>query len=1042
MRFPRASTWTSKYTCVQILLVAIYMVAATALLISANSAYASSQDPTSTTVNSLSVWPNGGTGFITATVKDVKTGSPITSGVVNFFEGGAPLGSASLASNGTATLYTQLPPGVFYIRAQFQGGNSGAPSRSQEFTIYHTGTTNTALTSNGSLGSYSLIAKVTSNQNTPPSGDVVFMDQTTGTTLGTVALASVGVSSTVTNYQDPRSFPGFFFGNYRGMGPVDYVRMISDQSNPSARDLVLGLMNPDGSFTTKTLQVINPGQYLFGVGDFNNDGFTDLLMLAGSGLSIWLCDGNGKFTQKSTYNNVPGVSDTVTIADFNGDGNADVLITTAIFPTGPGPQLTFIPGDGQGGFVGNGMHVTSTLVNEPFPAADFNSDGNLDILTGPYPFSLPRLVYLGAGDGSTFSPEPDSVFGGYQISSNTQPIVADFNNDGIPDLAYVTFGSTATLMVLAGDGKGNFNLAGATSLGQHTGFPIYPIDINGDGNLDLTVFVNDPQNYAPADRLIELIGDGTGHFTISPEVFPVVNAQPEQYTGLPVPFVFPSLGNPSIASAPPVATSVATLGGSQVQAAAGHKIVAIYQGTNILAQSTSSQIVIQGTSPSIPLTPSFAQGFESGSVQLNGSAKLLAKGIQLTDGQPNETGGFFYPTPVDIRGFVTDFDFQFSNAQADGLTFTIQNVNPNALGGTGGALGYAGIPKSAAIKFDLFDNAGEGSNSTGLYVNGAMPTVPSQPIDAPSRQTRPLVFLHSGDIIHAHITYSNFNQLKMTLTDATVGATQEIDFTIDLQHTVGSGSAYVGFTAATGALTSSANILDWTYAPLPNYVQRDTMQVEQPSMSDSGLILNGGAHILETLHELRLIDSGTADQAHSAYFSTPVDVRKFDTDFMFQPSNAIGDGFTFVLQNAGLNAVGPSGGGLGYGPDTPWGNVGGGIPQSIAMKFDFFNNVGEGKDSIGLYLNGASPTIPAKDLSSTGIVLTNGDVFDVHMVYDGTTLTMTITDTKTGATVTQNYVVNIPQIVGANTALAGFTGGTGALSASEDILNWTYLPMQ
>jgi len=37
-----------------------------------------------------------------------------------------------------------------------------------------------------------------------------------------------------------------------------------------------------------------------------------------------------------------------------------------------------------------------------------------------------------------------------------------------------------------------------------------------------------------------------------------------------------------------------------------------------------------------------------------------------------------------------------------------------------------------------------------------------------------------------------------------------------------------------------------------------------------------------------------------------------------------------------------------------------------------------------------------------------------------------------------SQAINIPQIVGGNTAYVGFTGGTGGLSASQKILTWTY----
>jgi hypothetical protein len=35
-------------------------------------------------------------------------------------------------------------------------------------------------------------------------------------------------------------------------------------------------------------------------------------------------------------------------------------------------------------------------------------------------------------------------------------------------------------------------------------------------------------------------------------------------------------------------------------------------------------------------------------------------------------------------------------------------------------------------------------------------------------------------------------------------------------------------------------------------------------------------------------------------------------------------------------------------------------------------------------------------------------------------------------------VINIPATVGANTAYAGFTAGTGGYTATQEILNWTY----
>src|SRR5262249_58954743 len=105
-----------------------------------------------------------------------------------------------------------------------------------------------------------------------------------------------------------------------------------------------------------------------------------------------------------------------------------------------------------------------------------------------------------------------------------------------------------------------------------------------------------------------------------------------------------------------------------------------------------------------------------------------------------------------------------------------------------------------------------------------------------------------------------------------------------------------------------------------------------------------------------------------------------------------------------------------------------GIGKSVAVKFDLYNNQGEGVDSTGLYTNGAAPTnLGSIDLTPTGLNLHSGDVFQVNMTYDGATLSVTIKDTQTNTSATQNYTINIPTTVGGTTAFVGFTGGTGGL---------------
>jgi len=206
--------------------------------------------------------------------------------------------------------------------------------------------------------------------------------------------------------------------------------------------------------------------------------------------------------------------------------------------------------------------------------------------------------------------------------------------------------------------------------------------------------------------------------------------------------------------------------------------------------------------------------------------------------------------------------------------------------------------------------------------------------------------------------------------------------------------------------------------------------------SVAGLTLNGSVtHSDDSRIQLT---NGGAFQAGSFFWSAPVNVQRFDNDFTFQLSGIapIADGITFTIQNSSPYALGSNGGGLGYGPDQPGGPQG--IQKSVALKFDTYNNAGEGTDSTGLVFNGDSPTIPAIDLTGWNILLGNGDTIAVHEHYDGQTLVVMLKDTVTGASVSGQMSGDISQILGGTTAYVGFTGGTGGLTASQKILTWTF----
>ena len=436
--------------------------------------------------------------------------------------------------------------------------------------------------------------------------------------------------------------------------------------------------------------------------------------------------------------------------------------------------------------------------------------------------------------------------------------------------------------------------------------------------------------------------------------------------------------------------------------------MAAASGYNNSDVGSSSYSIITGGGGLI----NYVQGFTLRGLALNGKATLSGSRLRLTDGGAGEKASAWYTTPVNVQAFTQDFSFQLTSAQGDGMAFVIQNAGTSALGSGGEYLGYSPIGTSVAVKFDLYNNAGEGPDSTGLYVQGATPTVPA--LDMRSSG----VNLHSGDVFNVHMSYDG-TTLSMTITDATTQQSFSAAWTIDIPGTVGGTTAYVGFTAGTGGATAIQDVLNWSFAAAApvNYGGGFT--------STTGLALNGKATLSGS--RLRLTDGGAGEKA-SAWYTTPVNVQAFTQDFSFQLTSAQGDGMAFVIQNAGTSALGSGGEFLGYSP----------IGTSIAVKFDLYNNAGEGPDSTGLYVQGATPTVPALDMRSSGVNLHSGDVFNVHMSYDGTTLSMTITDATTQQTFSASWTIDIPGTVGGTTAYVGFTAGTGGATAIQDVLNWSF----
>jgi len=147
------------------------------------------------------------------------------------------------------------------------------------------------------------------------------------------------------------------------------------------------------------------------------------------GLSILLGKGDGTF--KSAVNYPASINpNSISAGDFNNDGITDLVLTAAA-PDFSYTLVVFI-GNGDGTFK-PGVLIPTDFGPGTVAVADFNGDGNLDLVV-PHCCGDTDITYLlGNGDG-TFGAEVPITYNGGAITS----VVADFNGDRKPDIAFAS----------------------------------------------------------------------------------------------------------------------------------------------------------------------------------------------------------------------------------------------------------------------------------------------------------------------------------------------------------------------------------------------------------------------------------------------------------------------------------------------------------------------------------------------------------------------------------------------------------------------------
>jgi hypothetical protein len=228
-------------------------------------------------------------------------------------------------------------------------------------------------------------------------------------------------------------------GDFNKDGLTDWV--ICGQGNRNGGVYVLK-QNTDHTFIQSTVSD-KAGAAQATIGDFDNDGWQDIMVLFGSGdegLWLFLNDHKGGFTSKNLLRFPPVYgSSSFQLVDINHDGKPDLIYTSGYNFR---DSRILKPYHGLYIFINQGDWKFKQAYFYPINgctkaiAADFNGDGNLDIATIAFFADMKgnpaeSFIYFEQDKPMNFKPHaiPVSNYGRWMSMD-----VADINNDGKPDI--------------------------------------------------------------------------------------------------------------------------------------------------------------------------------------------------------------------------------------------------------------------------------------------------------------------------------------------------------------------------------------------------------------------------------------------------------------------------------------------------------------------------------------------------------------------------------------------------------------------------------
>jgi hypothetical protein len=255
--------------------------------------------------------------------------------------------------------------------------------------------------------------------------------------------------------------------------------------------------------------------------DLNNDGYLDLVMADTPNAPPYhfataLNNGNGTFATGVITQVGACQAGQIEAVDLNNDGLRDIALTEPGACGGGTESHIFIARNNGNGNSFTIVNAYETLGGLPWRigAADFNNDGNMDLMSS---LSIGLSVITGNGDFTFDAEIPTSAEGAFDFE------VVDLNGDGDEDVAYIvpqdSFGTVyAATMRSYGDGSFAFPAERPVANGREGAFRIVSDiqvgDVTGDGIIDIVTANNAPNDISVltgnGDTTMQAVADRYG----------------------------------------------------------------------------------------------------------------------------------------------------------------------------------------------------------------------------------------------------------------------------------------------------------------------------------------------------------------------------------------------------------------------------------------------------------------------------------------------------------------------------------------------------